>query len=133
MSKKSNRYRSGFERRVANHLKTKGATYKYEHEKFPYEVRETRSYLPDFLVNDKFYLEVKGRLTTQDRKKLKYIKEQYPKLDLRLLFQRDNYLYKGSKTKYSVWAETNGFKYAIGEVPKEWLQEVGVLITYKKK
>ena len=73
------------------------------------------------------FVETKGRLTTADRKKMKLIKEQHPNLDIRILFQRDNFLYKGSKTKYSQWAESVGYIWAVGkEVPKAWLKTITV-------
>lgn len=50
--------------------------------------------------------------------------EQHPDLDIRLLFMRDNPIYKGSKTKYSTWCKERGIKFHVsanGEVPDEWL------------
>ena len=59
-----------------------------------------------------------------DRTKHLLIKEQYPDLDIRFLFQNaNNLLRKGSKTRYSDWCEKHGFLYAHKEIPNQWLTE----------
>lgn len=75
-----------------------------------------------------FYVETKGEFDASDRRKMLNVKRCNPLEDIRLVFMRDNFLYKGSKLKYSDWAEQNGFKYHIvGStnkfVPTEWLKE----------
>ena len=87
-----------------------------------WELLERKKYLPDFKVNG-FILECKGRLTAADRKKMVAVKSQHPDKDIRLLFQFDNKLNPRSKTRYSMWAEKNGFKWALKEVPEAWLLE----------
>lgn len=50
---------------------------------------------------------------------------QHPDKDIRMLFMRDNYIYKGSKTKYSDWCKAHGIKYHVsahGTVPEEWFE-----------
>ena len=50
--------------------------------------------------------------------------EQNPDIDIRLLFMRDNYISKKSKTKYSDFCKKRNIKYHVsvmGEIPKEWL------------
>jgi len=114
-------YRSRLEVKVANQLT--GTGFKYEPDKFPYKVEEARNYIPDFLLPNGIYIEAKGYLRTEDRKKLLLIKAQYPDIDLRLVFQRAaNKIRKTSKTTYGEWASKNGFIYADhGRVPKSWL------------
>jgi hypothetical protein len=116
-------YRSGFEYTVARSLTERGVEFEYEPKGaiIEYKVDEVRRYLPDFVVGGT-RIECKGRLTAADRKKLLLVKKQNPKLDLRLLFQFDNKLSTRSKTRYSAWAEKNGFKWAVGSVPREWLR-----------
>lgn len=87
-----------------------------------YKVDETKRYLPDFVLPGNVVVECKGRLTAADRKKMLLVKRQNPDLDLRLLFQFDNKLSPRSKTRYSTWADKNGFPWAVGSIPRGWLR-----------
>lgn len=70
-------------------------------------------------------IEFKGRFTGADRTKMLRIKEQHPGLDLRIVFQQNQRLYKGSPNYYVDWAKKHGFKYHIGiSLPKEWIEEL---------
>lgn len=102
----------------------RGEYFEYEPkaEVLVWELRETKKYLPDFKIRD-FIVECKGRLTAADRKKMLHVRDQHPEKDIRLLFQFDNKLNPRSKTRYSAWAEKNGFKWALKEVPEEWLSD----------
>jgi Phage endonuclease I len=115
-------YRSGFELRVAEQLTADGAEFNYEpkDEVISYVVHEVRKYLPDFVLPNKVIIECKGRLTAADRKKLTLIKAQHPDKDIRLVFMYDNKLNPRSKTRYSAWAEKNGFMWALKAVPEDW-------------
>lgn len=121
------RYRSKLEERVADQLTDNGLEYGYETLKIPYVVPVRKAkYTPDFIIGDTV-LEAKGRFrTAADRQKLILVKQQYPDLDLRLIFQRaDLPIYKNSNTTYAQWAESNGFPYADkGKIPEEWLQQL---------
>ena len=86
-----------------------------------YSIDETRVYLPDFRLANGIIVECKGRLTSADRKKMKLVKMQHPDKDIRLLFQFNNKLNPRSKTRYTDWAEKNGFVCAVGGVPDAWL------------
>ena len=127
---KDGEYRSGFERRFASYLVSQGICFDYERDKIPYIVPpKERKYLVDFTTCG-IYIETKGRLTSADRKKYLQVKESNPDIDLRFVFQKDNRIYKGSKTYYSDWAEKNGFKYHVGcSLPDEWLEEIKQAIT----
>ena len=85
-------------------------------------------YTPDFFLGDKseraFIVETKGRFTALDRKKALAITTQYPDLDYRMLFEYDNALSKGSKTRYSTWCERQGITYAVKRIPEEWIAEI---------
>jgi hypothetical protein len=100
----------------------------YEPEKFEYEVMETRKYTPDWRIiyrKDKpaLFIEYKGVLDGRSRKLLKLVKEQYPEIDFRLVFEApNNKIYKGSKTTYAAWADQHGFPWADNCLPKEWLK-----------
>jgi len=144
MKKKgSNKYwtrkdvRSGLEERVRNDLDKRGITYGYETEKLTYNkesckncghIVSTGRYTPDFVLKlnsgHVMYLEIKGRFTSSDRVKMQRVSRDNPDKDIRLVFQRDQFIRKGSKTLYSQWSERNGFKYHIGEtIPQEWIEE----------
>ena len=82
---------------------------------------QTQRYTPDFFLSSGVVVEAKGRLTAANRSKYKAFVEQYPEVEFRLLFQRDNPISKASKTKYSDWCNANGIEYSVGvEVPDEW-------------
>lgn len=117
--------KSKLEKRVADDLTARGIKWLYEKDKVPYVIPESKHvYTPDFKIpHRKWMLETKGRLDYAERSKLLHIKASNPDLDLRIVFQRDNVIRKGSKTKYSDWANAHGFPYAIGKVPDEWLEE----------
>ncbi len=119
-------YRSKFESVVAQGLTALGLPFTYEEDKLKYEVpARPATYTPDFKIGD-IYIEAKGYLTASDRKKMAAVKRCHPEKDIRLLFQRpQNFIYKGSKTTYSQWAEAEGFPWAQGpKVPASWLPKV---------
>lgn len=113
-------YRSGFERTLAAQLNNRGIVFGYETLKLPFVLQ--RTYIPDFVLNDKFVIEAKGVLDADDRQKLLAVKAQHPDLDLRLVFMNaDNRLSKTSKTTYGQWADKNRIPYSSGKIPEEWL------------
>ena len=81
------------------------------------------NYLPDFHLINGVFLEVKGRLTSEDRRKMKAVKLCNPELDIRFVFQAPyNKIYKGSKTTYAKWAEKHGFPWCSYQtIPIDWL------------
>jgi hypothetical protein len=117
-------YRSYFEYEVAQEADRQGIKYEYE----PEESRviwtpKAKTYTPDFVLPNGIVVECKGRLTVHDRTKHVLIAEQYPDLDIRFVFQYNNPITKGSKTRYTDWAEKNGFQWAMTTIPKEWYKE----------
>lgn len=120
------KYRSKLEERLAKQLTDSGIEFSYETLKISYMVPARKAkYTPDFVVGD-MIIEAKGRFrTAQDRQKLLLVKEQYPDLDLRLVFQNAKTpIYPGSPTPCSKWAEDNGFLWADnGKIPEEWLNK----------
>jgi hypothetical protein len=70
-------------------------------------------------------LEGKGYFDSQDRKKMEAVKRDNPLLDIRIVFQRDQAIRKGSKTRYSDWSKKNGFPCCFGiSIPDEWIKEI---------
>jgi hypothetical protein len=114
-------FRSGLEEKVADLLVNLGVKYEYESTKVPYILQ--CNYTPDFLLPNGVYLETKGQLTEEDRRKMKAVKAANPELDIRFVFQAPfNKIYKGSKTTYAKWAEKHGFLWcAFHSIPIEWL------------
>ncbi len=84
-----------------------------------------KEYVPDFIITmssgKKIYIETKGYFPYEDQVKMLGVQRANPRKDIRLVFQKDNKLRKGSKTTYTDWARNNNFKYAVGSVPKRWL------------
>lgn len=127
-SKKPNndQFRNKFETAISKQLSAAQGeglidSYAYEAESIPYTT--THTYTPDWKVNLKevtFWIETKGYLRPEDKRKMINARDQNPDYDIRIVFQKDLPSYKGSKKKYSDWARDNGFTYAIGEIPKEW-------------
>jgi hypothetical protein len=114
------KFRSGLEEKVADLLSNLGVSYEYESTKVPYILQ--CNYTPDFLLKNGVFLETKGHLTEEDRRKMKAVKKANPDLDIRFVFQAPfNKIYKGSKTTYAQWAEKNGFEWAAyHSIPAEW-------------
>lgn len=117
--------RSGLEVQIATQLDGLGVKYTYETEKIRYSKPvEEKIYTPDFKLANGIIIEAKGEFTSGDRKKHLLVKSQHPEKDIRFVFSNPNqYIGKGSKTTYSMWCEKNGFQFAKGFVPKEWISE----------
>jgi|TARA_R110000824_G_scaffold158774_5_gene332836 hypothetical protein len=118
------RFRSNYEREVCTLLDDDEVKFEYETMNLYYEVSEQRKYTPDVILPNGIILELKGRFTTADRKKMLLVIKQHPDLDIRMVFQRHtNKLFKGSLTTYSEWCNKKGIKWASKTVPKEWIKE----------
>ena len=117
-------FRSGLEELIAGELRSQRVIYEFEETKLKYtKPQKEHSYTPDFyLPKLKIFIETKGLFTTQDRQKMRLIKEQYPDLDIRFIFSNSkSRISKKSNTTYGMWCEKYGFEYADKHVPKEWL------------
>lgn len=119
----SSKYRSGFEEKIAISLTEQKVKFDYETVTLDFIQPEVkRTYTPDFILPNGIIVEAKGKMDLAVRKKMVLVKEQYPDLDIRFVFQRpNNKIRKGSKTTYADWAEKNGFLWAEKKVPDEWL------------
>src|SRR5690606_381421 len=118
-------YRSGLEHIIAQQLEGQSVPIIYEKFQIKYvQPSKVRTYTPDFVLPNGIIVETKGRFTPADRQKHLLIQEQFPELDIRFVFSNPNQkINKGSKTTYAMWCEKNGFLYAKGLIPKEWLME----------
>jgi len=118
------RFRSNYEKVTCERLDDLGVAFEYETVNLHYQVSEQRKYTPDVILPNGIILELKGRFTTQDRKKMLLVIAQHPDKDIRMVFQRHtNKLFKGSKTTYSEWCNKNNIKWADKIVPIEWIAE----------
>ena len=127
-TKKTFKFRSGLEVRVAEQLEELGVDYDYESYSIKYErPAQISKYTPDFLIIiNGLLVETKGRFTSQERKKFKLLKEQHPEIDLRFVFSNPNTrIGKKSKTTYGMWCERIGYPYAKELIPTKWLKENG--------
>lgn len=128
--------RSGFEQRVGIRLLELGVPFEYERQSFKWleklsraecrqcgakEAYVERSYTPDFFLANGTIIEVKGNFTSKDRKIAAAMKEQHPDINIVLLFDKDNWLNRNQKNRYSDWCKTKGITCAVGDIPEEWL------------
>ena len=110
------------EQRVALQLKAAGVPYSYGKKKLKFSEHKERSYTPDFQLSDIKFIEVKGLFEPKDRVKHLLIKDQYPEVDVRFIFDNSGKkLSKTSKTTYAAWCSKHGFQYADKVIPPEWL------------
>lgn len=130
-----NKYRSNFERSIAANLRKRGVKFQFEPHKLCYWKKKTggvcrvcgakdvftkHKYLPDFLLSNGVYIEAKGKFTAPNRTKMLAVRDSNPKLDIRMLFMKDNWITTKHKHRYSDWCEKNGFEFAFMKVPEEW-------------
>lgn len=113
--------RSGFEALVIDKAR-EHTELEYEPDTFEYFLKP-KKYTPDVKLPNGIYVEIKGEFDTKDRTKHRMIQEQHPHLDIRFVFQKDQPLYKGAKSTYSQWCDQRGILWAVGEIPKEWIDE----------
>jgi hypothetical protein len=110
-------FKSGFERTLDQQLKVSGVKYSYETTQIPYILNGT--YNPDFTLSNGILIEAKGLLDRESKRKMAAVKE----LDIRFVFYQADKKIPGSKQTHGVWATKNGFPWADGSIPKEWLVE----------
>ena len=105
-----------FEKKIDRQIKKSGLSYKYEGERISYLI--AGHYIPDFVITTSLgtiYLETKGHFRPEAKRKMAAVKRLHPELDIRIVFY-------SRKLKDIRWAEKYGFKWAIGEIPEEWLR-----------
>jgi hypothetical protein len=110
------RLKNKFEKKLYKQLKKAKVDFKYESSRIPYIL--ACDYVPDYTVLTKrgvIYIEAKGYLRPEHKRKMVAVKRQHPEKDIRIVFYSKN-------KKYIKWAEKNSYTYAIGSIPKEWLE-----------
>lgn len=112
---KKKKTRNKFEKKIEKQLKKAKVKFSYEAERIPYVL--SGYYLPDFVVtvpNGFVYIETKGYFRPEHKRKMAAVKRQHPEKDIRIIF------YAKSKQNER-WAEKNGFRWAVGDIPSDWL------------
>lgn len=117
-------YKSGLEEKIAKQISDKGFKVQYEATVLDYVDPIVHKYHPDFVLPNNITIETKGRFLPKDRRKHLLIKNQYPDMDLRFVFNNSKAkLSKKSKTTYADWCNKNGFQFADKLIPDEWFNE----------
>jgi hypothetical protein len=115
-------FKSKLEEKVWATLKREYPSVKYEPQKFKFIQPEIeRTYIPDFKTGrSNIFLEAKGKLDLETRKKMIWFKDSNPTIRIIFLFMNpDNKITKRSKTTYAMWATDNGFEWL--DFRKDWL------------
>ena len=125
MSKKHSdtpKFRSGLEKSVWGAAQRYCKNMQFEPHYLPYVIKG--SYLPDILLPNGIYIEVKGRLDAGTQRKMRAVKQSNPDLDIRFVFQNANQkVRKGGKLRYWEWAEKYDYPWSEGTIPREWFEE----------
>lgn len=129
---RSGGFKSLLEKRNAAHIETLTGLcpVPYETEVVAFEQPAiSRKYTPDFplpLENGGFrFIEAKGVLDLDERKKFQWIRASNPDLDIRFVFSNANAkISKTSKTTYAAWCDKNEFLWADKLIPEDWLEGV---------
>ena len=126
MTTRTSRYRSKFEATVALSLNKRGLTFAYEGRALPYKIEAI--YTPDFILPNGVIVETKGLFDSDDRRKMVAVKEQHPRLDIRLCFMKaDVKLSRAPKSlTYWQWAERHGFLWCEGHIPTTWFDAIQI-------
>ena len=123
--------KSGLEEVIYNFLNTNKCKFTYEGIKITYfQPAIKKTYTPDFPIDGSFIVETKGAFNSADRKKMRLIKTQNPKLDIRFVFSNaQTRIGKKSKTTYAKWCTMFGFPFHCIQstkqnFPSKWLEEI---------
>jgi hypothetical protein len=115
-------FKSKLEEKVWAVLKKEFSAVKYEPQRFKFIQPEVeRTYIPDFKTGrSNIFIEAKGKLDLETRKKMVWFRDSNPTIRIIFLFMNpDNKITKRSKTTYAMWATDNGFEWL--DFRKDWL------------
>lgn len=115
-------FKSKLEEKVWAVLKKEFSAVKYEPQRFKFIQPEVeRTYIPDFKTGrSNIFIEAKGKLDLETRKKMVWFRDSNPTVRIIFLFMNpDNKITKRSKTTYAMWATDNGFEWL--DFRKDWL------------
>jgi hypothetical protein len=102
-----------------------GVDYDFEKFHINYTIPErVAKYIPDFVLRNGIIVEAKGLFEVTDRQKHLLVREQYPDLDIRIIFSNSkSKIYKGSPTSYADWCNKHGIQFADKLIPLLWMKE----------
>lgn len=128
-SKKKRTTRNSFETRILEALSEKLGKDGVSYERKRIKYTTDHVYIPDFeLTESGILIETKGNgrsWSPQVRKKMLAVRDQHPELDIRFVFYKDGEFgpvrVDGTKMTQGEWCVKHGFKYAIQNVPDEWV------------
>lgn len=115
-------HRSGFEDKAIAPLDAAKVPYEYEKYSITF-VPALRKYTPDVVLPNGIIIELKGLFLSEDRSKHKWIKKQYPHLEIRFVFQNAATKVEGGTATNAEWCKKNGFMYASRFIPDEWIRD----------
>lgn len=115
------KFRSIFERTIDTDLKSRKVKFTYETLELPYTLYCV--YHPDFILSNGIIVEAKGRLVSDEKRKMIAVKEQHPELDIRFCFMYPHRKIEKTKQTHAEWATRNGFKWCGERIPQEWIDE----------
>lgn len=106
-------------------LKREGLIKKFEYEPDVFHYQHLpQKYTPDFKVFKKdgspIYLEAKGKMVYETRKKMLSVQRDNPGLALHMVFESNGKIGSGSKTRYVEWAEKHGIPASLKDIKEEW-------------
>lgn len=105
---KTDGFASRFESQVALKLSNLGIDFEYETLELPY----TKTYKPDFILNNGIILEVKGVLDQQDRDKMARVRKAHPEANIWFVFMAPHRKCPGlKKMTHAEWADKNGYRW----------------------
>tara|TARA_R110000868_G_scaffold346893_3_gene607995 strand:+ start:3395 stop:3793 length:399 start_codon:yes stop_codon:yes gene_type:complete len=124
-------FKSKLEEKSWAQLKKHFPSIKYEPHKYKYiQPEKERTYIPDFAMFHKVYIEAKGRLDLPTRQKMIWFRDSNPDITIIFLFQNpDNKITKKSKTTYAQWAEKEGFLWL--DFRRNWILKYKELMNDK--
>lgn len=125
LQRKERKFKSGLEKRFAEQMLQKNVGALYEADRFKFI--KPSHYVPDFKITDGVYVETKGYFSPSNRSNLLCFREQYPDIDIRMVFQNSrNRLNTHSKTTYANWCDSHGFKWwdIRDGLPIHWWEEL---------
>ena len=86
--------------------------------------KKTKVFVPRFVMSDGMIVESVSYLLKQDCRKYLLLREQYPNLDIRFIFESaDKYVSGGDGLTLAEWAASNKFHWANKLFPLEWMIE----------
>ena len=134
-------FKSGLELIIADQLEEFKVEWEYESDYVDYyqhanghcvdcdstDILIHRIYNPDFVLTrsdgSRFYLEGKGKFDRPERSKMLAVKKTAD-IDVRMVFQVDNWMTKTHANRYSDWCRQKGYQCSVQLIPKEWLKGV---------